>query len=235
MKKFLLLPCICIGFAACTNSNTSNSKGELTSEMSSNNEVKNQKITVSIGDLLFIDTDCGPLCDAINAVTPSYNDLPMSHVGFKVKHEDKTYIIDASSDGVQLKSLGEFIRQAKGDVVIGQIKPEYKYLLDSAMAFAVRQLNTPYDDEYLINNGKLYCSELIYESFKYANGGNDFFELKPMTYKKPGTEHFDENWQAYFNKKNQPIPEGKPGCNPGAMSLSDKINIVGTITLGGSL
>ena len=49
----------------------------------------------------------------------------------------------------------------------------------------------------------------------------------PMTYKQPGTNDFFPAWVEYYNELGKPIPEGLPGCNPGGMSVSDKIEIVG--------
>ena len=52
-----------------------------------------------------------------------------------------------------------------------------------------------------------------------------FFYLEPMTYK-----FNDETlpvWTEYFNNLNMSIPEGEPGINPGGISLSENINIIG--------
>jgi hypothetical protein len=50
-----------------------------------------------------------------------------------------------------------------------------------------------------------------------------------MTFKSPKTEEYFEVWVDYYKKLNIEIPEGKPGCNPGGISTSDKLKIIGTI------
>jgi hypothetical protein len=42
------------------------------------------------GDLLFQDLDSSPLCDAIELVTPGYNDANFSHIGLIVYKDKKT-------------------------------------------------------------------------------------------------------------------------------------------------
>jgi len=38
-----------------------------------------------------------------------------------------------------------------------------------------------------------------------------------MTFKDPETNDYFPAWVEYFNKMNVPIPENKPGLNPGSM------------------
>jgi len=53
-----------------------------------------------------------------------------------------------------------------------------------------------------------------------------------MTYKKNGTNTFDPAWVEYFKNLGAEIPEGKPGCNPGGISLSEELEILGEFKLG---
>ena len=39
----------------------------------------------------------------------------------------------------------------------------------------INQVGAPYDEPFLLNNGKWYCSELLYEGYKAANDGNEVF------------------------------------------------------------
>lgn len=232
MKKNIILACVAILLASCNNSSESNLGIDAKKE-DSVAAPQHQQIAVEVGDLIFIDTDCGPLCDAINAVTDSYKDLPMSHVGFKVVHEGKPLIVHAGSKGVVMEPLSNILQKAKGEIVIARIKDEYQPLLEGAMAFAKSKVGLPYDHTFTPDNEEYYCSELIYEAFKSANGGKSFFKLNPMTFINPQTKSTDTNWVNYFNQHQATIPEGVLGCNPGEMSLSDKLDIVGTITIGG--
>jgi len=46
---------------------------------------------------------------------------------------------------------------------------------------------------------------------------------------QPNTNEFFPAWVEYYQKLKIEIPEGKPGCNPGGISTSKKIKIVGKI------
>jgi hypothetical protein len=79
-----------------------------------------------------------------------------------------------------------------------------------------------------LKNGKWYCSELLYESFKEANNNSAFFKLEPMTFKDPKTDTFFPAWVEYYKQLNAEIPEGEAGINPGLISRSSKIQIINT-------
>lgn len=95
------------------------------------------------------------------------------------------------------------------------------------MQFIYKNEGVAYDDEFLYDNGKYYCSELIYDALKYANNNKPVFKLFPMTFKKPGSDSYFPVWENYFRNLQMEIPEGQPGCNPGGLSRSKKIYIMG--------
>jgi hypothetical protein len=186
-------------------------------------------IQLQDGDLIFQDMDCGPLCDAIEAVTDGYNGTDFSHMGMVLHRNDTIYIIEAAGSAVRFTPLEKFKKNTAKPMLVGRLKYQYKKLTPNAIAFSQYQLGVPYDDEYVYNNGSYYCSELIYDAFMFANGGKPFFTLQPMTYKQPGTNNFFPAWVDYYKAIGKNIPEGQPGCNPGGISLSDKIEILGTL------
>lgn len=179
------------------------------------------------GDIIFQDLDCGPMCDAIEAVTEGYQGLDFSHMGMVYLNNDSILVIESIGKGVMLTPLDEFLKRTAKQHLVGRLKPKYTGLIPQALGYSLLCMGMPYDDDFLYGNGKYYCSELIYDAFKHANGGKPFFKLFPMTYKEPGTDNFYPVWEQHFNQLNLPIPEGLPGCNPGGMSQSDKIRILG--------
>jgi len=191
--------------------------------------VAQEKVQLKDGDLLFQDMDCGPLCDAIEAVTEGYKGSDFSHMGMVYHRNDTIYVIEAAGKAVRLSTLESFSKNTQKPMLIGRLQKKHSKLIPTALNFALMQLGTPYDDEYVYDNGSYYCSELIYDAFKNANRGNPFFELAPMTYVKPGTEEFFPAWVEYYGSIGKVIPEGELGCNPGGLSMSDKIEIVGTL------
>jgi hypothetical protein len=156
------------------------------------------------GDLLFQDLDCGPLCDAIEAVTEG---------------------AEAIGSEVTIISLADF-KLRSNKIWAARLKPKFQHLIPRAAKFAQAQIGKPYDEVFLLNNDRYYCSELIYESFKVANFGKAVFELSPMTFKEPNTGQFFPAWVDYYKPLKCPIPEGKPGLNPGSISRSPVLELL---------
>jgi hypothetical protein len=183
------------------------------------------------GDIVFQDLQCGPLCDAINAVTKGYQGKDFSHVGIVVNYQNQLGVIEAIGSKVQFTSLNIFLGRsfdAKGKplVVAARLKKKYTQSIAKACELAIASLGTPYDDRFLPNNDSLYCSELIYAVFLDAAKEKPLFKCQPMTYKQPGSEAFFPAWIDYYAQLHSAIPEGKMGLNPGLISRSSKIKII---------
>jgi hypothetical protein len=178
------------------------------------------------GDLLFQDLDCGEICDAIEAVTQGINDQKFSHIGLVYTRNDSVYIIEAIGNDVHLTPIVDFLERSNNPVVQARVKAPYAKLVPNVIQFALQQQGKPYDEPFLYDNGKYYCSELIYDAFAFANNGKPFFRLEPMTFKKPDSDTYFPVWVTYYEKLGMEIPEGKPGINPGGISRSDKIEIL---------
>ncbi len=192
---------------------------------------KTQDFQYHTGDLLFQDMDCGALCDAIENVTPAVNGKHFSHVGMVYVVQDSVWVIEAIGKDVHLTPLAEFLNRQKNaegkpKVIVGRLQKAYRHLNARAIGYAISLRGMPYDDEFRMNNGKYYCSELVYEAYKEANGQRAFFHLYPMTYKDPVTGKTAPAWKQYFKDLGKKIPEGKPGCNPGSIALSDAVEII---------
>ena len=187
----------------------------------------------SNGDLLFQDLDCGPLCDAIEAVTPAVNGKHFSHIGLVYVAGDTTYVIEAIGKDVHLTYIHTFLHRqldSSGNpkVAVGRLNKGFSRLNGRALGFALGKIGASYDDEFVYNNGKYYCSELIYDAFMEANNGLPFFNLYPMTFKDPATRRTYPAWKTYYKKLGRKIPEGKVGCNPASIAISDVVDIVAT-------
>jgi hypothetical protein len=183
------------------------------------------------GDLLFQDLDCGALCEAIETVTEGVDGKDFSHCGMVVSIKDTLRVVEAIGEQVRITSVEAFFKRS-GDsthirnISLGRVKSDFAPLIEKASSYARQQVGEPYDDVFLLDNGKWYCSELLYESFKAANEGQDFFELQPMTFKDPVQNQYFPAWVSYFKALDQEIPEGEPGLNPGSISRSNKIDII---------
>ncbi|MBQ9073763.1 MAG: hypothetical protein IJY30_04825 [Muribaculaceae bacterium] len=79
-------------------------------------------------------------------------------------------------------------------------------------------MGEPYDWSFLPDNGKMYCSELIYEC--YRNDDNTpLFTSKPMTF-KDANGNIPQFWIDLFQSHDETIPEGIQGTNPNDMAKS---------------
>tara|TARA_B100001142_G_C14316107_1_gene648544 strand:+ start:391 stop:1047 length:657 start_codon:yes stop_codon:yes gene_type:complete len=189
---------------------------------------KNNTLKFQNGDLLFQDLDSSPLCDAIEKVTNSIDDLNFSHVGIITLINKKEYVLEAFVNGVDTIPLKQFLKRSLNQdnepkVIVGRLKEEFSSYIPKAIENGFELIGKEYDEEFKINNDKFYCSELIYEIFLNSNN-NSLFELQPMTYKHD--DKIIDIWVEYFNKLGIPVPESEPGINPGGISLSNKINII---------
>ena len=107
-------------------------------------------------------------------------------------------------------------------VIVGRLKNEYKNTIPKAIEFANKQIGVDYDDVFILDNNKYYCSELIYEAFLK----DSIFRLNPMTFLDPKSGDTLHTWIDYYSELGVEIPQNKLGVNPGIMSLSDKIEII---------
>lgn len=187
-----------------------------------------QNVKLKTGDILFQSMNCGPLCEAINEVTEGYQGKDFSHLGMVYIKNDSVFVIEAAGKAVKITSYETFKTYTTEEMSVGRLKRKYRKYIPEAISFSLQQVGVPYDDEYLYNNGKYYCSELIYDAFLHAYK-KPLFDLYPMTFKSPKSNEYFEVWADYYEKLQMEIPEGQLGCNPGGISTSDKLRIIGTL------
>jgi hypothetical protein len=178
---------------------------------------------VENGDFIFQDLDCGPACQAIEAVTEGYDGYDFSHVGIVKKHGDSILVGESIGKGVQWTPLKDFIARCTyidntPQLLIMRLKAPADSLIPKALAFIDDQVGVAYDPFYTYGDSLYYCSELLYDAF--GQNKNELFTLTPMTFKKPKGDEFADVWIEYFKELEHPIPEGEAGINPGSMSRS---------------
>ena len=194
---------------------------------------------LEVGDILFQDLDSSPLCDAIELVTPGFKDGNFSHIGIVVEIGDPycmnpeyeptvhIRILEALPGGVITTRVDSFLMRSSDynnnpKVIVGRLNDEYKHTIPTAVQFSKNQIGVDYDEVFILDNDKYYCSELIYEAFL----NNSIFELQPMTFLHPISNDTLQTWKDYYKEIEVEIPQNKMGINPGIMSLSNKIKMV---------
>ena len=210
--------------------------------LSSCGKNSNQEFKLQIGDILFQDLDSSPLCDAIEKVTPGYNNYNFSHIGIVVElgdpncinadyiYENDIKILEAIPEKVKTTRLDSFLNRSFDDdgmpkVIVGRLKKQYSFLLEDATTFLKSKIGMDYDHYFLKDNNQYYCSELINEAFNFQKSHN-IFNSNAMTFKDPQTQKIMPIWIEYYKNLNAVVPEGEIGINPGIMSISKKIDIV---------
>lgn len=186
-----------------------------------------KKVKLKTGDIIFQSMNCD-LCVAINAVTEGFDHKDFSHLGIVYIKNDSTFVIEATEKNVKLTPLETFKTYTADTMFVGRLKRKFRKYIPKAIEFSLSQIGVPYDEAYLYDNGSYYCSELIYDAFLSAYE-KPFFELIPMTFKEPNSENYFQVWIDYYEKLKMEIPEGELGCNPGGISTSDKLKIIGIV------
>ena len=199
----------------------------------------NDEFNLQIGDILFQDLDSSPLCDAIEKVTPGFNDYNFSHIGIVVElgdpdsinsdyiYENDIKILEAIPEKVKTTRLDSFLNRSFDSdsmpkVVVGRLKKQYRFLIEDAVSFLKSKIGVEYDHYFLEKNNQYYCSELIHEAFSK----DSIFFQKPMTFLEPETGKIMDIWDEYYKNLNFEVPQGKIGSNPGIMSISQNIEII---------
>jgi hypothetical protein len=235
---FILLSCFSI---ACGN-NTTKENSKLQLEVG--DILLDSAFQLEVGDILFQDLDSSPLCDAIELVTPGFENGRFSHIGIVVEIGDlfclnpeynqitdgakaNIRVLEALPGGVSTTRLDSFLMRSSDNnnnpkVIVGRLKNAYKNTIPQAIKFANKQIGADYDEVFILDNDKYYCSELIYESFSK----DSIFQLQPMTFLHPETKETLATWKEYYSDLGVEIPQNKLGINPGIMSLSEKIEII---------
>ncbi len=180
------------------------------------------------GDLVFVsipsdyDLNAGSMSGAIAASTSSGAEKMLIHVAILEVQGDSTWIIDATiKHGVDRHPLDTFL--ADFTLRDGSL-PEFELMrpdvdAEQAARFvenAKAYLGQPYDVHFLPDNGAMYCSELVYNSYVTPAGEHLFSEV-PMNWRGADGE-IPLYWQELFALLGEEVPQGVPGTNPQMMA-----------------
>ena len=212
-RKYILL--ICTIFLLSCKSNQSND------------------FEIKQGDLLFQNTGASEIDNAIKDVTATSISKNYSHVGIAMQKDEKWFVLEAiPKEGICQTPLKKFLNRnknkfKKSQTTVARLNRYYEPYINKAITYGIKRINTPYDEVFLWDDDSYYCSELVYKMFSSQGLPKDAipFLTHPMTF-NDSTGKPMASWVSYFQKRNQPIPEGIEGTNPNLMASSPHVTFV---------
>lgn len=178
------------------------------------------------GDLIFQVGNQSDFSVAITSTTGNDRNLKFDHVGIiSVDENGHQAVIEASpKNGVTMTPLTEFLNgtpeiNGQKGIVVKRLLSDVDF--PKCVANAMSHLDEEYDWSYRPDNGKLYCSELVYESY-VDNNGNHIFQSKPMNF-KDSKGNIPDFWVELFSSLGEEVPEGIEGTNPNDLSADPRL------------
>lgn len=181
------------------------------------------------GDLLFEAGAGSAMSEAIRSATGSARELSYTHVGIAVVNGGADSVLEATSEGgVRMTTLEEFLEGAAridGAPAVTAARLRDTSGLAASLNRALQHLGEPYDYSYRPDNGKMYCSELVWESYRRPSGER-IFPARPMNFRDEQGE-LPRYWRELYERLGEEVPEGVPGTNPNEMARDSALRITG--------
>src|SRR5574344_1710771 len=154
MKKYILLLLASAAFLSCTPTQTTDLK---------------------TGDLLFV-TGEDNMDKAVAASTGEY-----THVAILVCKGDSVFVIDATPrHGVSQRPLAQFISELSADHKSMQaMRLTIPFDTAQVVSLGKARIGLAFDSMFLPDNNAYYCSELVYDCYRSADG-TPLFTAQPM-------------------------------------------------------
>lgn len=173
------------------------------------------------GDLLFCAKEAS---NPITEVTQGVSGMKIDHVAIVHKQVNKTYALEAIHKGVTLTPFDSFM--ARREMVVAARLCDTLGVAQSVER-ALSFLGRPYDFNFMPSDSAFYCSELVQKNYRYSDGQLVFKPIAMSFHDKTGK--ITDYWKEYYGRQGLTVPEGEPGSNPGDLSRSKAIQILGII------
>ncbi len=156
--------------------------------------------------------------------------LTFIHAGIiEIDEADSLWILDVTmKNGFKRHHFDSFLNNFRSRsgavpmVLVKRLKDNSK--VEEYVRNARKMMGQPYDFQFAPDNGALYCTELIYNSYVNEDGTH-VFEEYPMNFKNADGE-FIPYWVRVFDKINRPIPQDVMGTTPDGMYQSEALRPV---------
>lgn len=183
------------------------------------------------GDLLFCIADSSAFSRSIVESTRSLSlshtlslsELQFDHVGIFTFLDGEPAVLEASPrKGVSLTPLAEFYANSPAGLIC--LRPCGECDIPASLQRAMGHLGEKYDWHFKKDNGMMYCSELVYESY-VRKDGSPLFEEVPMSF-RDSSGQIPQFWTELFEGFGEAVPEGEPGTNPNGLADSENLVLI---------
>jgi hypothetical protein len=185
-------------------------------------------LKVQDGDLLFVTAARTGLSGAIDDATATQGEPSFDHVALVAHAGDSAVVLHADEHGSREQALKAFIDEATAkqrQIFVYRLSHEHRPAITDAIAQARRMLGKPYNDTYVQDDNRYYCSDFIERAFRTHH----VFALQPMNFKNLQTGQISPYWTDFYRSKGMPVPQDLPGTNPNAMSKAAALSALGRL------
>lgn len=173
------------------------------------------------GDLLFCAQEKG---NNITDVTQGVGGMKIDHVAIFHRQGGRTFALEAIHSGVGLTPIDSFMARREA-VLAARLRDTLGVArsVERALGFIGR----PYDFNFMPDDSAFYCSELVQKCYRDSRGELVFKPIPMSFHDQSG--RITPYWHDYYARQGLQVPEGEPGSNPGDLSRSAAICILGIV------
>lgn len=173
------------------------------------------------GDLLFCAQVKG---NNITDVTQGVGGMKIDHVAIFHRQGGRTFALEAIHSGVGLTPIDSFMARREA-VLAARLRDTLGVArsVERALGFIGR----PYDFNFMPDDSAFYCSELVQKCYRDSRGELVFKPIPMSFHDKSG--RITPYWHDYYARQGLQVPESEPGSNPGDLSRSAAICILGIV------
>lgn len=173
------------------------------------------------GDLLFCAQVKG---NNITDVTQGVGGMKIDHVAIFHRQGGRTFALEAIHSGVGLTPIDSFMARREA-VLAARLKDTLG--VARSVERALEFIGRPYDFNFMPDDSAFYCSELVQKCYRDSRDELVFKPIPMSFHDKSG--RITPYWHDYYARQGLQVPEGEPGSNPGDLSRSAAICILGIV------
>lgn len=173
------------------------------------------------GDLLFCAQEKG---NNITDVTQGVGGMKIDHVAIFHRQDGRTFALEAIHSGVGLTPIDSFMARREA-VLAARLRDTIG--VARSVERALEFIGRPYDFNFMPDDSAFYCSELVQKCYRNSRGELVFKPIPMSFHDKSG--RITPYWHDYYARQGLQVPEGEPGSNPGDLSRSAAICILGIV------